>query len=640
MPNDLNEANEFAGSERPHIADTDLVRAARALTKAWGWDNPSAEVLRLAETALMVKNMPVGEIIVEWGILPKSRVAELLRSKPAEVLTLKYIKDAVGSSVDGQADKILALKEQIPYYANLSELQVSAQMKSDPAVHRKCEQLDAVLMTTDNRTRVLVFARHEKLKVYTRLGRGDLATDPIWSEDLLFAAGSRDDISTILKGSAQNGAAELKAQGGTLLASEGADTDEMRELTRVIDHALSIGATDISVKPHGNNGSYKVRLRRWGRLIHPFKQQLIWNPELGPKILQLLGVTSEANPRIETQRLPSDGNLKYRSAAGGSDFRLNFIPLNKRGDLKNLRSLAMRIFRDSEKRSVTFDELGVPETIRRHIRDALRSSSGMIVVMGPVGHGKSSLFASIISEHVAMYGDSQERLSLEHPVERELEGITQFEVPIEFVDDEAEAWRLSLRAFKRHDLDFAYVGEMRDRHSGEFCVSVGAMGQMAVSTMHAKDTIVGFDIIRQMLPVDLRFQGVEAFKLAIGVRLINCVCNECCEKNALPNEEEKHLFTLALENTGEELALPETVYRANPAGCDLCDNGYGDYVQIYEVLPFTRVVKDAAISMLSASDLRADRREMAAARKTTLLASGLDLLRQNKVDIQSLLSIM
>jgi type II secretory ATPase GspE/PulE/Tfp pilus assembly ATPase PilB-like protein len=622
MPNDLNEVSKFS-------------TAARLLAKHWGWENPSADTLHMAVSAVQVKDMPVGEILILWNIVPRENVEELLASKPPGILTLKYITDAIGSKVKGQADKILALKEQLPFYANLSELQVHPRM-ADRAIHKKCEELDAVLMLTDSRVDILVFSRHDKLKAYTRLGRGETASDPIYSDELQYAVGSRDDVSTILKTSAQSGATELQEQGGTLLASDGVDTEELRELTRVIDHALNIGGTDISIKPHGSHGEYKVRIRRWGRLIQPFGQQLLWNGDLSTKILQLLAVRSGANPKLVTQRLPSDGNLKYRSAAGSSDFRLNFMPLNKRGDLKNQRSVAIRIFRHSEKKSVTFDELGVPENIRQHIRDALRSSSGMIIVMGPVGSGKSSLTAACTNEHVLMFGDSLERLSLENPVERDLEGITQFEVPVAAADSEEEAWRLSLRAFKRHDLDYGVIGEMRDSFGAEFCVSVGAMGQMVLSTMHAKDTIVGYDIIRQWLPEGLRFQAVEAFNLAIGVRLLNTVCVHCCEKDVAPNAEERHLFQLALENTGETFELPETVFRGNPKGCEHCDEGYGDYVQIYEVLPFNRAVKDAAISMLSAVDLRSHRKEMADARKTTLLSSGIDLLRQNKVDIRSI----
>lgn len=628
MPNDMSVTQRFDES-------------AYALAREWGWVNPNDDILKLASETLPKKGMMVGQIASELYSIPMADIDRLMQSKPENKMTLDYLGDTY-PRIYSEQDRILAMKDVLPFYANLSVLEENERML-DPAVHKRCEALDAVLRVTDSGKQVLVFSRYHGLKQYTRISRTEMANDKLAAEGMLFAVGSRDDISMILKMTVQHGMSDGQDEGGTLLIPKPSDSAAMREFARLVDHAFGINATDISIKPVDDNGNYKVRLRRWGKMVHPFKQPFILPAALANELLQMLAVKSGANPKLEIQRLPSDGNLKYRSHAGHADFRLNFFPLNRRGDLKNLRSLAMRIFRKTGKKvSIRFKDLDVPADVQLMLLDALRTNRGVIIVMGPVNSGKSTLCAAMIGEHYHMFGDTLERLSLENPVERELEGITQFEVPTNFAESEDDAWHKSLRGFKRQDLDLALVGEMRDRQSAQFCISVGAMGQMVIATSHANDTIVGQDIVRQMLHEDMRFQAAEAFNTCVGVRLINGVCQHCCEKGedkkgVPPNEDEIRMFNQALENLGEDHQLPETIYRANPDGCDLCDNGYGDYLQIYEVLTFTRKVKDAAISMLSQGDLRTHRAEMAASRKLTLLGSGMRLLRDKKADIRSVL---
>lgn len=622
-----------------------LQEATEELAKKWGWDAPNDEIMEMATKSVFSRNAKVGDIIVDWGILDRSTVDRYMSRKPQEIQALSFLAGQEPKRVLPVVEQILALKSGFPYYENLSMLQVHEAMK-DKAIIQRCEELDVVMMSIDGKNAVLVFSTFNGLLKFSTQGSAK-EKDPLYKASKqgapLLAVGARDDIAAIYKMHHNEIDAGANEGGGKLWNATSEDTQEGRDITRILDHALIEGATDISIRPEGRNGSVKVMMRKFGDLINPFSKtgrdgkivETIFQPEAANKIVTLLAARSGANPTSARIREPIDGQITYRSTVADSFMRLNFIPLNHLGSIKDLVSISVRLFSRNET-TLMLKDLHIPDDVAQQIRDAVQMPQGLILVSGPVNSGKSSTISGAIGEHYAIYGDTKRRLSVEDPIERHLKGITQINVP-NHIQDPAERFLVVLRALKRHDLNLLWVGEVRDKLNAEFCVHFASSGHLVLSTIHAKDSILAFDILANSVAQSLRFQLADSMAMSISQRLVRTLCS-CAHDFSEPTAQEKHLFELNKKATGEtNVEMPKLVKRANHEGCDKCDNGYAGSRPILEVLPFTREVKDAAISLASGDNPKEQRRILAEKRTVTLLQSGVKLLEKGEVDVQSIL---
>lgn len=612
-------------------ADAELVQIARG----WGWGNPSAEILTLAKQARDATRMKSGDFLVALGIVSSEQRDRLLRSKPNNVQTVTWF--AQQDDVSIPLERVLALMNGCAFYESLTRLSVHPCMQEKDVI-KYAEELDAALMHIDETVPVLVFSTFSSLLQFRSLGRSEKMQNPILrsvGDTPQLAVGSRDEISAVLT-ALRSADTTGSLESSNVWYAEAAETKskpENREMTRLIDHALKQGATDISFKPF-RSGEIQVQLRKYGRMISPKVVADRMNSELGSKAVSLLQAKSGANPSNTIQRIPTDGQITYRSAVGDAFLRLSFIPLNHLGEMRNLTSTSMRLLPRSES-SVSLGDLQLHSDVVDQINFSMRMSQGLVLVVGPTNSGKSTTVAGCIGEHVKIFGDSQKRLSVEDPVERFLFGITQINVPpANAVKKEDERFGIILRSIKRHDPDMISIGEVRDKETADLCVASASTGHLVLSTLHANHTVMGFDVLAKTIEPDKRFQFVESMSMIIAQRLVKVVCPHCRQIKE-PSDEDRRVFDRYLNTLGEDAALPATLAYANPKGCDVCGNeGYMGLLPINEVLPFDRKVKDVAIEMLSGENRR---KVLADARTITLLQSGMALLRDHKIELNDLL---
>lgn len=632
-----------------NVASFEGKAAPKRLAISWGWTNPPEEVIRIAEKSLYAQEKRSGEVLVHWGILTEEARDRILLKKPKEIKTITWMAEQDPTNVLPVKEQLLALQNNYPFYDRLSLLMEHPQLGST-AVLKYCEDLDAVLMLADGVGSTLVFSNFNTLVSYMTQGSGKKKEDPLikvcQNGILQLAVGSRDEISFLLKSHSKE-SGNVGIDVGTKVwntASEEMQTPEAKIIGRLFDHAANKGATDIALKPF-RNGAIQVLMRRWGNLVSPFEADgntvdysFTIPAELGNKVINLLGSFSSANTDATRKRVPTDGQITYKSTTADAFMRLSFIPLNHLGESRDLRSVSIRLFARTES-NIMLDELNIQPEVAALIRDAIRMPQGLILFSGPVNSGKSTAIAAAIGEHVKVYGDTKKRISVEDPIERHVYGVIQINVPKQ-LEDEAERYNVILRAIKRHDLNVLWVGEVRDKEGAEFCVGFAGSGHLVLSTIHAKDTILAYDILSHMVDPGVRFQLAESMALSVGLRLVQTLCPDCSPKEGWtePTADEKRLFALNLDMLGESAELPAKIPRANshPRKCT-CDKGYSGSTPVCEVLPFTRQVKDAAIAMMAGEDPRAQRKIFANARKVTLLQSGLQLLQAGKVDLGSIL---
>lgn len=615
------------------------------LANRWGWTEPSDLILALAGLSISAASAPPEDTLVELGILDKATMLRLQARCPKATSFLEFAGREEPSRVQPHIEHINALRNGYPYYRTLAPLQVHAAM-TDAAVLRRCEQLDCVLMLIEDTQPALVFANFNTLLAYRMAGRSERAVDAILGatagESPLLAVGARDDISALLAQSGASGSDRQADDGSAVWTTASAETREnpaARELARLIDHAIQAGATDIAITPN-RDGSCQIRMRKWGSLIAP-KTASLWSPEMAADAIRVLETKSGANPSMTTYRIPRDGQISYRSAVGEAFLRLSFMPLNHLGELRSLRSVSVRVFSRTEA-TIDLDGLGLQAPVIQALDDAVRMPQGLILVAGPMNSGKSTTIAGTIGRDVAIYGDKKKRISVEDPIERFVAGVTQVNVPAmvqgrngEQLDDH-QRFTAILRGLKRHDANTIWVGEVRDKESAGFCTTFASSGHLVMSTIHAKDATLAYDILSKMVPADVRFQLIESMALAVSQRLIPTLCPHCSVERAITPEDQR-LWTQYMHMLGEQHELPETLAQASPnaeTGCTHCDDGYQGYAPINEVLPFTRAVRDGAADLIAGRNTRA---AIAAGRTLTLVESGLVLLREGRVELSSIL---
>lgn len=621
---------ELTRTKRISPVDMELLTIA----ENWGWSNPPPEILQIAKQAKDAKTLKSAELLVSLGVVTKEQAQTLLSTKPPDIPTIAWFAQQDNTSVP--VERVLALMSDYAYYENLKYLSIHPSMKEKEVI-KHAEEIDATLMLIDSTIPVIVFSTFAALREYRSLGRAERMEDAILRhiETPKLAVGARDEISAVLKSLREEDATGSldSANIWNAEAAENKSKVENREITRLLDHAISQGVTDISFKPF-RTGEINIQFRKFGQMIAPKAVSSRFNSEMGVKVINLLQAKSGSNPSGTVQRLPTDGQITYRSSVGDVFLRLSFIPLNHLGERRNLISVSIRLLPRKES-SVSLDNLRLNDSVVEQINFALRMSQGLILVVGPTSSGKSTTVAGCIGEHVNIFGDTQKRLSVEDPVEQFTFGITQINAPpTSNAIKESERFSVILRAIKRHDPDMISIGEVRDKETADMCVASASTGHLVLSTLHANHTLLGFDVLLNIIDPDKRFQLIESLSMIISQRLIKIVCPHCREIKDATAKDHK-LFDNYLALLGEEATLPLTLAHANPDGCERCGkDGYIGLLPINEILPFNRRVKDTAIEILNGKN---QRKIIAAARTITLLQSAMVLLKEHKIELTDLL---
>lgn len=252
-------------------------------------------------------------------------------------------------------------------------------------------------------------------------------------------------------------------------------------------------------------------------------------------------------------------------------------------------------------------------------------------MVGPTNSGKSTTIAGTMNEHISIFGGKRKRLSLEDPIERFIEGVTQFEPHGEAED----RFDQMLRAFKRHDPDVVWVGEVRDRQTADLCVDTSASGHLVMTTLHANDTVTGVDLLGRLVPSMKSFQLVESISLVISQRLVKTICPLCSYDDHI-SDTEKKVFENYLKRLGDKCDMPQTVRRANLDGCPSCRSGFDGMQPINESLPMTREARNDALDMVVSQ--KANHQNLARHRSLTMLDSAMQLVNSGRVELMSILT--
>jgi type II secretory ATPase GspE/PulE/Tfp pilus assembly ATPase PilB-like protein len=358
------------------------------------------------------------------------------------------------------------------------------------------------------------------------------------------------------------------------------DHDEEAALCRFVNkvfyEAYEARATDIHIEPYEEK--IRIRYRIDGELA-----PLIIPPELiqfKSSIISRLKIMAHLD--IAERRLPQDGRIKIKVNDCKLDMRISTLP-TPYGESVNIRLLSSKI-------GETIANLGFHQDDIRHINTIISRSHGLVLVTGPTGSGKTSTLYTCLN---SLNQDNRKIITIEDPVEYNLEGITQMQVKPKIGFDFARG----LRSVLRHDPDIVLIGEIRDSETAEIALRSALTGHLVFSTLHTNSAA---QAVTRLMDMGIeRYLIADSLECVIAQRLVRVLCPHCKISVQL-SAEDKARFNAIFSN----VTVPSGLWTA--IGCPECNNmGFSGRTVIYEILTLADVLKQLIHNKASADEINA-----------------------------------
>ncbi len=354
------------------------------------------------------------------------------------------------------------------------------------------------------------------------------------------------------------------------LGEDGADSaPAIRLVNSIIERGIMERASDIHFEPQETE--MKVRLRVDGLM----RDILAVPKDLQAAVISRIKVM--AGMDIAEHNVPLDGRFNVHIKDKNIDVRLSSLPTIY-GEKMVARLL------DKDGRKINVEEIGLKGEDLEKYRRMISAKSGVILIVGPTGSGKTTTMYTMIDE---LNQREVNLVTLEDPVEYNFEGVNQVQIN----EKVGMTFANGLRAILRQDPDIIAVGEIRDGETAEIAMRAAITGHLVLSTIHTNDAVGTVDRL-----IDI---GVDPYIVSsalrgiISQRLVRRICPHCREEY-VPDLDELTQLHLGRETFGAQ--IPK-FYRG--AGCPHCYNtGYIGRIAVFEILQVTSKVRSAIAARL------------------------------------------
>lgn len=482
----------------------------------------------------------LGRVLIDMGFLDEDRLLEFLAQQlGTQLIDLKSFKF--------KAETVRLLPET---HARRFRALVLAESQKDMLV--------GMADPTD------IFAYDELARLLKKPVRAALVreADLLLAIDLVYRRTA--EISTLAGALGEELAAgdyDLAQLAGT---DELADVPVIKLLQTLFEDALQVGASDIHIEP--DEKVLRIRQRVDGVL----QEQILDSARIAGALVTRLKLMSGLD--ISEKRLPQDGRFSIKVKHATLDVRLSTMPVQY-GE-----SVVMRLLNQAAG-LLPLDQLGMPADLRQRFERLIKRPSGMVLVTGPTGSGKTTTLYSALN---AINNEEVKIITVEDPVEYRLPRINQVQVHPRIGLDFARVLRTALR----QDPDILMVGEMRDEETAEIGLRAAITGHLVFSTLHTNDAVATVTRLLDMSAAG--YLLASALHAVLAQRLVRRVCDSCTVEYT-PTPQQQAWVTAQLGG-----ALPTDAGFRRGQGCTYCNNsGYRGRIGVYELLEFDAAMTDA-----------------------------------------------
>ena len=342
-------------------------------------------------------------------------------------------------------------------------------------------------------------------------------------------------------------------------------------VNKIILDSVKAGASDIHLD-HAEN-CLKVRIRIDG-ILNDYAD--IPN-EVKNNVVTRLKILSGMN--ITETRLPQDGAIKTELGGMDLDMRVSSLP-TKKGE-----KIVIRIL-DYSRSMQGIEYLFFSEENYKKILKMISAPNGIILVTGATGSGKSTTVYSFLKK---LNVKGTNLITVEDPVEMEIEGINQVQVNSDIGLDFATV----LRSILRQDPNVIMIGEIRDTETAQIAVRASITGHLVLSTLHTNNSLT---TIERLIDMEVeRYLLASALSGIVSQKLARKLCDKCKRlRETTPYEKQlfKNYLGLDINQIHEAVGCPE------------CSGGYKGRIALQEVLLISPNIRDAISAKISKAELR------------------------------------
>ena len=362
-----------------------------------------------------------------------------------------------------------------------------------------------------------------------------------------------------------------KKEDGSATITEDAPVTKI--VATVLRYAIEGGASDIHIEAMSDHS--RVRFRIDGSLT----TSLTLPTKVHPAVVARIKVLS--NMKLDEKRKPQDGRFSAHVDGQKVDLRVSTFPTYY-GEKVVMRILGLSV------KTWSLDSMGFSARDLELVRGAIKKPYGMILISGPTGSGKSTTLYAMLNE---VDREHHNVLSLEDPIEYNIDGVSQSQVKPEI----GYSFAAGLRTTLRQDPDIIMVGEIRDKETAQLAVQAALTGHLVLSTIHTNNAA---GIIPRLLDM-----GVDPFLipptliLGIAQRLVRTLCpggGEKIEVTASLKEMLAQEFADLPDEHKKKLPPMTHVYRAKPTPD--CPNGTRGRAAVFELMEMNPALEKAILA--------------------------------------------
>ena len=583
--------------------------------------------MRVADTQLK-------KFIIDSGLLSEADISRAEKEAVAKGKTLKEVLLNTSAISEDELRRVEAYVLGIPF-VNLKDHKIEGKVlslipepiarKHNVVAFQKTESsLEVAMLDTEDLAAIDFIKKKTELKILPRL----TDSGSIKSALLQYQKSLKAEFGDIIQKEAE--ALKMMPESAE---GERASEKELKELAEdlpvvkivntLLKHAIVQNASDIHIEQLEKEVLIRYRI---DGILH---DAMILPKNAGPGIIARIKVLS--NLKLDEKRLPQDGRFKIETEAGDKvSFRVSTLPTSF-GE-----KVVTRLLKESGAR-YTLETLGFHGKGLEYIYDATRYTTGMILVTGPTGSGKTTTLYTVLD---ILNTPSVNISTIEDPIEYQVPRVNQTQVKPEI----GFTFATGLRALVRQDPDIIMVGEIRDKETISLAINASLTGHLVLSTLHTNSAAGTIPRMRDMGAEP--FLLVSTIKVIVAQRLVRKLC-KMREKYFLSADEianlarhadlGKILAVMKEEGVADAKAAWEKIPFYKPKKSTECEDGYGGRIGIHEVMHMS-----SAIAGLIMRDATAEELEDQAKKEgmTTMIEDGIFLAAQGITTLEEVLRVV
>jgi MSHA biogenesis protein MshE len=515
------------------------------------------------------KRVRLGDLLLEKKLISEQQLKQALDEQRVSGRKLGRVLIDIGAVSEADLHTCLATYLNIPFvdlaHMTLEPKVVTKLAESHARRHR------ALVLREDQRGYLVAMADPTDLHAYDELARllGKQVRLALAKEaSLLKTIDSiyrRTDEIVSLAEELDEELSDADVDLQALSAEEGSpDAPVIKLIQSMFQDAVQVNASDIHIEP--DERCLRIRQRVDGLL----QEQVIDGNRVGQALITRLKLMCGLD--IAEKRKPQDGRFSIKVEDKALDVRVSTMPIYH-GEAIVLRLL------DHSASQLSFDQLGMPAEIVTRFRSLVERASGMVLVTGPTGSGKTTTLYAALNH---LNSPATKIITAEDPVEYRLARVNQVQVNAKI----GLTFAAILRNALRHDPDIVLVGEMRDQETVEMGLRAAMTGHLVFSTLHTTDAA---SAVSRLLDMDAQgYLIAAALDGVLAQRLVRRVCDNCAQPAELGVH---HAAWLGRYLSVEQIRAAKLV---EGVGCTYCNmTGYKGRVGVYELVEIDAGMADA-----------------------------------------------